>query len=79
MSLTIKFGLLILLAAAMELSLALPASARGGAAAYIMNSPGYQRALQESRQRYRDSYYGKPSTQPPKVYPRKTWRQRGQR
>lgn len=54
------------------------ASARGGGAANITGSPGYQRALQESRQRYRDSY-SQPYTQPPSVYPRKKWRHRGRR
>lgn len=55
-----------------------PASARGGGAANIMDSPGYQRALQESRKRYRESY-SQPYTQPPAVYPRKKWRHRGRR
>ncbi len=54
------------------------ASARGGAAANIMGSPGYQRALEESRKRYRQSY-GEPYVRPPSVYPRKKWRHRGRR
>ena len=53
------------------------AFARGGGS-NIMNSPGYQRALQESRQRRQDSY-SQPYTQPPSVYPRKKWRHRGRR
>jgi hypothetical protein len=42
---------LILLVCAGEFSNIAPALARGGAAS-IMNSPGYQRRLQESRQEY---------------------------
>ncbi|EKS41521.1 hypothetical protein HMPREF9695_00613 [Afipia broomeae ATCC 49717] len=53
--------------------LAVPASARGGAAANIMSSPGYQRALEESRKRQAEPYVKKPA-----VYPRKKWRHRGQ-
>lgn len=53
-----------------------PASARGGAAANIMSSPGYQRALEESRKRYRQSY-GEPYVRSPSVTPRKKWRHRG--
>ena len=41
-----------------------PAFARGGAA-NIMDSPGYQRRLQESRQQLQQPY-----TTPPAVYPR---------
>jgi hypothetical protein len=67
--------LLLLVVAA--LSFATPASARGGGS-NIMNSPGYQRALQDSRQKYRDSI-SQPYTKPPGVYPRKTWRDRGKR
>lgn len=52
------------------------ASARGGGA-NLMMSPGYQRALEESRKRYRQE--AQPYTQPPSVYPRKKWRHRGQR
>lgn len=55
-----------------------PACARGGAAANIMNSPGYQRALEESRKRYRDSA-SEPYLRSPAVYPRKKWRHRGRR
>ena len=50
-----------------------PASARG-AAVNIMNSPGYQRALEESRKRQAEPYLKKPA-----VYPRKKWQQRGRR
>lgn len=53
-----------------------PASARG-AAANIMNSPGYQRALEESRKRYRDSVH-EPASRSPSGKPRKTSRHRGQ-
>lgn len=53
---------------------ATPASARGGAAANIMGSPGYQRALEESRKRQAEPYLKKPA-----VYPRKKWQQRGRR
>ena len=49
------------------------ASARG-AAPNIMNSPGYQRALEESRKRQAEPY-----VKPPAVYPRKTWRKHGKR
>lgn len=54
------------------------AFARGGAAPNNMNSPGYQRALEESRKRYRQSY-GEPNVRSPSVYPRKKWRHRGRR
>ncbi len=60
-----------------ELSFAAPASARGGAA-NLLNSPGYQRALEESRKRYRQSAT-EPYVKPPAVYPRKTWKSRGRR
>lgn len=69
---------LFLFAVTAELSALAPAVARGGAP-NIMGSPGYQRALEESRKRYRESY-SQPYTQPPAVYPRKKkWRKRGQR
>ena len=42
-----------------------PAFARGGGAANIMNSPGYQRRLQESRQQL------SPNVQPSSIYRRK--------
>lgn len=61
------------LAAALALSTTTPASARG-AAANIMSSPGYQRALEESRKRQAEPYLKKPA-----VYPRKKWQQRGRR
>ena len=49
------------------------AFARGGAA-NLMNSPGYQRRLQESRQEYSKAY-----TKPPSVYPGRKWRHRAWR
>lgn len=64
---------IMLLAAALASSATTPASARG-AAPNIMNSPGYQRALEESRKRQAEPYLKKPA-----VYPRKTWRKRGRR
>jgi hypothetical protein len=74
--LTLAIVCLLLLAVA-ALSFSAPASARG-AAATLMNSPGYQRALEESRKRYREQY-SRPYTQPPAVTPRKKWRHRGRR
>lgn len=53
-----------------------PASARG-AAPNIMNSPGYQRALEESRKRYRDSV-SEPAMRSPAAKPRKKPRHRVQ-
>ena len=47
-----------------------PVFARGGGAANIMNSPGYQRRLQESRQQL-----SQPAVQPSSIYRRK-WRHR---
>jgi len=61
---------LLLLIGAAELSNIAPASARG-AAANIMNSPGYQRRLQESRQQDSRSY-----AQTPGIHLRKKWRHR---
>ncbi|WP_024574018.1 MULTISPECIES: hypothetical protein [unclassified Afipia] len=58
---------LLMLVAASGLSAASPASARG-AAQNIMNSPGYQRALEESRKRYQQSVQ---PVQPSKVHKRK--------
>lgn len=46
------------------------ALARGGAP-NIMDSPGYQRRLQESRQAYQNTY-----TTPPAVDPGRKWRHR---
>lgn len=69
---------LVVFAAAFVFSDVAPASARGGGAANIMGSPGYQRALEESRKRYRESY-GEPYVRSPAVYPRKKWRHRGRR
>jgi hypothetical protein len=74
--LTLAIASLLLLVVA-ELFAATPASARG-AAPSIMDSPGYQRALQESRKRYREQY-SQPYAQPPAVTPRKKWRHRGRR
>lgn len=67
----------LLVLAFMELPNVGSAFARGGGS-NIMNSPGYQRALQESRQKHQDSY-SQPYTQSPRVYPRKKWRHRGRR
>lgn len=53
-----------------------PASARGGGAANIMGSPGYQRALEESRKRYRESYTER-DVHSPSAHPRKKYRHRG--
>lgn len=47
-----------------------PAAARGGAAVNTMNSPGYQRALEESRKRYRESAT-QPRVQPSAIHKRK--------
>jgi len=58
---------LLFLIGAVELSNIAPALARGGAAS-IMNSPGYQRRLQESRQQGSGSY-----AQTPGIHPRKKW------
>jgi hypothetical protein len=57
---------LLVLIGALEFSNVAPALARGGAAS-IMNSPGYQRRLQESRQQYSRSYV---------QHPRKKWHHR---
>jgi hypothetical protein len=64
-----------LLVAVAELSWLTPASARGGGA-NLMNSPGYQRALEESRKRYRESY-SQHDTRQPAVAPRKKRRPHG--
>lgn len=74
--LTLAIACLLLVAVA-ELAFPAPGSARG-AAPSIMDSPGYQRALQESRKRYREQY-SRPYAQPPAVTPRKKWRHRGRR
>jgi hypothetical protein len=58
---------LLLALAAMAMAVAgssQPVFARGGGAANIMNSPGYQRRLQESRQQL------SPSVQPSSIYRR---------
>ena len=49
-----------------------PMFERGGGAANIINSPGYQRRLQESRQQVLQ-----PDAQPPAIHRRK-WRHRRQ-
>jgi len=69
---------LVVLITAFVLASITPASARGGAAATIMGSPGYQRALEESRKRYRESY-SQPYVHSPSVHPRKKYRHRVQR
>jgi len=61
---------LLVLIGAVELSNIAPALARGGAA-NIMNSPGYQRLLQESRQQGARSY-----AQTPGIHLRKKWHHR---
>ncbi|TKT73686.1 hypothetical protein YH63_020905 [Afipia massiliensis] len=68
------FFLLLLIATAV--SHITPASARGGVAATIMGSPGYQRALEESRKRYREAYTQSHSQS---AHPRRKYRHRGQR
>jgi hypothetical protein len=64
---------LLLLVGAVEFSIITPALARGGAPS-IMNSPGYQRRLQESRKP--DS---RPHVQTPAIDPRKQRRHRHHR
>lgn len=68
------FCLLLLAAGLLSIT---PASARGGGAANIMASPGYQRALEESRKRYQRAY-SQPYVEPyPTYYHRKKkWRHR---
>lgn len=72
-----RTAIFVLLLFAVAISNIATASARG-AAPSVMNSPGYQRALEESRKRYKDSS-SQPSTQRPAVHPRKAWRHRGRR
>jgi hypothetical protein len=67
----------LVLAAALAMVGITPASARG-AAANIMNSPGYQRALEESRKRYRESY-SQPHVRSPQVDHRKKRRHHNKR
>jgi len=69
-----SLGLGSLLVAVLGLLVATPAAARG-AAPSIMNSPGYQRALEESRRRYRQE--AQPTARPQPVHPRKKKRHRG--
>jgi hypothetical protein len=64
---------LLVLVGAFEFLDVASALARGGAA-NIMNSPGYQRRLQESRQQYSRSY-----GQAPVIHPRKNWHHRHHR
>lgn len=52
------------------------AHARGGAMQNIMTSHGYQRALQESRERYRQSYYGQPHVHHPRAHKPRKWKHR---
>lgn len=68
----------LMLVAASGFSSATPAFARGGGVPNLLNSPGYQRALEESRKRYRDSV-SEPYVKPPAVYSRKKWKSRGRR
>jgi hypothetical protein len=64
---------LLVLVGALEFLDVASALARGGAA-NIMNSPGYQRRLQESRQQYSQSY-----GQAPVIHSRKNWHHRHHR
>lgn len=73
-----KMRLLALIVTLAEVFCLTPALARGGGAANIMASPGYQRALEESRKRYRQSYT-EPHVHSPRVHHRKKYRRRGQR
>lgn len=67
---------LVLFLATAALSNVTPAAARGAGVSHL-TSPGYQRALEESRRRYRESY-SQPYAQPRVVHPRKKkWRHRG--
>lgn len=68
----------ILCAALLALVNADAAFAKGGGSNF-MNSAGYQRALKESREKYRSNYYGQPYIKPPSVYPGRKWRHRGTR
>lgn len=63
----VKIALMMLVAAA-TLATVTPAAARGGGS-NIMNSPGYQRALEESRKRYQQP--AQPSVQPSATHKRK--------
>jgi hypothetical protein len=73
-----KMRLLALIVTLAEVFCLTPALARGGGAANIMASPGYQRALEESRKRYRESY-SQPYVRSPSAHARKKYRHRGQR
>lgn len=70
MTAKIKFALASMIVAVLAGFSTAPAIARGGAP-NIMDSPGYQRRLQESRQQYQKAY-----TIPPAVYPGRKWRHR---
>ncbi|MBN9594454.1 MAG: hypothetical protein J0G36_03775 [Afipia sp.] len=67
----------IVLLVAASAPLAINSASARGAALSVMSSPGYQRALEESRKRYRQEV--QPSTRPQPVHPRKTKRPRGHR
>ncbi|MCF2523024.1 hypothetical protein [Bradyrhizobium sp. G127] len=68
------FACLLLLTVA-ALSFSGPAFARGGGVPNLLNSPGYQRALEESRKRYREQSSQSPS-QTSAVAPRKRMKHR---
>jgi hypothetical protein len=72
----IVIGLGAALVVALASNATTPAQARGGGP-NLINSPGYQRALEESRKRY--GAQTQPYTQPPSVYPGRKWRHRGTR
>ncbi len=63
------FAALLLLAGGLVFAHVAPAAARGGGS-NIMMSPGYQRALEESRYRYRQSDT-QPRVQPSTAHKRK--------
>jgi hypothetical protein len=73
MTMTSKKVALLILAAVAELAFADAASARGGGSSF-MNSPGYQRRLQESRGYVTNesgSLVSKPAAPAPVHHPRK--------
>ena len=74
-SIPFLFTCLLLLTVA-TLSFSGPAFARGGGVPNLLNSPGYQRALEESRKRYREQSLQSPS-QTSAVAPRKRMKHRG--
>jgi hypothetical protein len=75
---TLTCGLFILCGVA-EFAAIDAALARGGGGGNIMNSPGYQRRLQESRGQVTVQSVTKPYTRPPSPYRGHQWRQRGRR